>query len=325
MAKAPAGERQPARARLRGVLAVLPIGGGLALLPHLQVAGSRMVPVLQAVLPLLCLLALAVCLFLVLRRARGAAVLLLAAIAAAMLPVVQVPAEAGCDAGVPWGVLTLNAGRGHADPAGLAEVITASRPDVMFLVETSEPMVDALARAVPDWDYTWRSDQVPTGGTVDTVILSRHPMAVELPAARQVDGALFDVPVALIEHREAGAIRVAGIHPVPPTHGPASWSDTLATVGQWARAQDETPLVLAGDFNATRAHPQFRALATGFGEAPRARGPLALGTWPANGPVPAFAPIDHVLARGLEVRSAERFVVEGTDHHGIVAQLHRCR
>ncbi len=41
------------------------------------------------------------------------------------------------------------------------------------------------------------------GGAVDTVILAVHPLHGEEPAARQSAGALFDVPVAVIDHPRA--------------------------------------------------------------------------------------------------------------------------
>lgn len=89
--------------------------------------------------------------------------------------------------------------------------------------------------------------------------------------------------------------------------------------------QNGMPLVMAGDFNATAAHPQFRALAAGLVEASPRFGPWAGATWPADMDLPAFAGIDHVLVRGLAVLDSERFSVPGTDHHGIVAHLASCR
>ncbi|GAA5227830.1 endonuclease/exonuclease/phosphatase family protein [Paeniglutamicibacter antarcticus] len=120
-------------------------------------------------------------------------------------------------------------------------------------------------------------------------------------------------------------ICVAGIHPVPPTRDPASWADTLETVRAWSQEKTEMPLVLAGDFNATRAQPGFRALATGFAQSAPSWGPIGIGSWPANTKVPAFAANDHVLARGLAAGRSVPLVVAGTDHHGIVARLASCR
>ncbi|OIH86726.1 hypothetical protein BLJ79_01820 [Arthrobacter sp. UCD-GKA] len=326
MGNSGAGQVQVGRApKTRGLFPVVIAGALLVLLPHLDLGDSRSLAVLQALLPALCLAALALGLFLLFRRAWVPAAVLLVSAAVSLVPVLQPGAGGTCTPGEPVTVLSLNAGRGNADPSVLADAITASAPDVLVLVEASEPMLQALAGTLPQWDYTHRTGSVVTGGAVDTVILSRHPMHSEAPAARQADGSLFDIPVAVIDLPRAGRIRVAGIHPVPPTHGPASWATTLAAVESWAGQNTDLPLVLAGDFNATRAHPRFRALAHGFSDASPAFGPLAAATWPADGAVPAFAAIDHVLVRGLGVIDSGLIAVAGTDHHGIVARLATCR
>ncbi|GAA1871190.1 endonuclease/exonuclease/phosphatase family protein [Paeniglutamicibacter psychrophenolicus] len=326
MGNAGAGRVRVVRApKTRGLLPLVLAGALLAALPHLDFAASRSLAVLQALLPVLCLAALALGPVLAYRRAWIPATVLLGCTALSLAPVLQPVAGGACGPGEPVTVLSLNAGRGHADPSIIAAAIIASAPDVLVLVEASEPMLQALATALPQWHYTNRTGPVVTGGAVDTVILSKHPMHSEAPAARQSAGSLFDVPVAAIDHPRAGRIRVAGIHPVPPTHGPDSWAGTLATAERWTGQNTDLPLVLAGDFNATRAHPGFRALAHGFSDASPAFGPLAAATWPANGAVPAFAAIDHVLVRGLGIMDSSRIAVEGTDHLGIVAKLSSCR
>lgn len=205
MANAGAGPAQVGRApKTRGMLPVIIAGALLVLLPHLYFGDSRSLAVVQA--------------------------LLLASAAVSLVPVFQPGAGGACGPGEPVTVLSLNAGRGHADPSVLADAITASAPDVLVLVGASEPMLQELAGTLPQWDYTHRTGPVVAGAVVDSVTLSRHPMHAEAPAARQTDGSLFDVPVAVIGHPRTGSIRVAGIHPVPPTHGPASWTATLATV-----------------------------------------------------------------------------------------------
>jgi endonuclease/exonuclease/phosphatase (EEP) superfamily protein YafD len=228
-----------------------------------------------------------VCLVLALRRALAPAAVLLILAAVSILPATApilqatVPmATTPCTPGAQVSVVSLNAGRGHADPAALAAVIENSDPDVLVLVEASEPMIKALAAGLPAWDYTHRTGPVLTGGAIDTVILSRHPLRQEAAAALQSEGALFDIPVAVIDHPLAGSIRIAGIHPAPPTHAPASWAQTLRRLEVWTDEQTGMPLVLAGDFNATAAHPQFRALAAGLTEASPKMGPWAMATWP---------------------------------------------
>ncbi|MFL4473288.1 endonuclease/exonuclease/phosphatase family protein [Paeniglutamicibacter sp. MACA_103] len=309
----------------RRLLAVSVPGAFLAVLPHLSIGSSAILAVLQALLPLLFLAALGMCAVLACRRSFIPAVVLLVLAAASVVPVLAPSAGTTCSPGAPLTVVSLNAGRGHADASSLAAVIGESDPAILVLVETSEPLLKALAAESLDWAYTHRTGEVFTGGSVDTVFLSRYPLREEAPAVLQSQGALFDAPVAVIEHPEAGRIRVAGIHPAPPTYAPSSWASSLYRLAAWKEEHAGMPLVLAGDFNATTAHPHFRTLAAGLAEASPAWGPWAAGTWPADSAIPAFAAIDHVLVRGLAVRDAERFSVPGTDHHGIVAQLSSCR
>lgn len=313
--------RKPA---LRHVLPVAGAGFVLLCLPHLDLGHSMVLAVLQAVLPVMCFAALVPCVYLAIRRAWVSLVVLVLCLATAMAPALN-PVAAGCVRDESLSLLSLNAGRGHADPAGIAAAITESDAEVLVFLEASEPMIQAVAEVMGEWKFTNRTGPVVSGGAVDTVILSRYPLHGEEPAALQSAGALFDVPVAVIDHPRAGKVRVAGIHPVPPTHGVASWAQTLEAVRTWSRENTGMPLVLTGDFNATRAHPGFRTLASGFSEAAPSVGRIAIGTWPANSAVPAFAAIDHVLVRGLAAAGSVPLVVAGTDHHGIVARLASCR
>lgn len=87
---------------------------------------------------------------------------------------------------------------------------------------------------------------------------SRHHLQEQAPAVLQSEGALLDSPVAVIAHPRPGNIRVAGIHPAPPTHAPSSWAGTLHSLQAWNGERSGMPLVLAGEFNATDAHPEIR-------------------------------------------------------------------
>ncbi|ASN38717.1 hypothetical protein CGQ24_06655 [Arthrobacter sp. 7749] len=301
------------------------LGAALAMLPHVRVVSPPVVAMAQAVLPILLIGALVLSLILCLRRAFIAAAILLVFGGLALLPLLpQAPAR-DCSDAAQLSVLSLNAGRGNAEVRDLAEAIRKTDPTVLVLVETSEPMIEALKAELVRGAYRYRTESVVFGGSVDTVILSTFPLSQEPDAVSQVEGALFDAPVALIQHPDLGPLRIAGIHPIPPTHGATSWAATLHGIDAWQLRQDATPLILAGDFNATRAHPQFRELADHFQDAVPLLGPLPAGTWPADIAIPAMVRIDHILVRGFAPTEATRIDVSGTDHHGIVARLAVCR
>lgn len=151
MAGARTGESTDRRAPLsRRLATVLVPGAVLAVLPHPSIGASRILPVLQALLPVLFLAALGLCAVLAFRRSFAPAAVLLALAAASMLPVFAPSTGTTCTPGAPVKVLSLNAGRGHADAAALAEVVGGSDPDVLVLVESSEPTLAALAARVPE-------------------------------------------------------------------------------------------------------------------------------------------------------------------------------
>ncbi len=311
--------------RIATLVLVAVLGAALAVLPHVNLVSSPVVAMAQAVLPILLVGALVLSLILCLRRAFIAAAILFVFGGMALLPLFpQTPARV-CSEAAQLSVLSLNAGRGNANVGVLAEAIRDTDPTVLVLVETSEPMIEALRAELVRGAYGHRTEPVVFGGSVDTVILSKFPLSQEPDAASQTEGALFDAPVALIQHPDLGSLRIAGIHPIPPTHGPTSWAATLRGIDAWQLRQDATPLILAGDFNATAAHPQFRELAKQFQDAVPLLGPLPAGTWPADLPIPALVRIDHILVRGFAVTEAIRIEVPGTDHHGIVARLAVCR
>lgn len=325
--------------RRRVLIPVAAVGMFLVVLPHLAAGESKVVAVLQAVLPLLALATLGVSILLMFRGKRIAALLLGVAVGAALLPGYVSQRESGvqrstqsgstpstesCGPEAQLSVLTLNAGRGSASVAELADYIHRHDPHVLVLVETNETMIASLAEQVSGWNYKFRTSEVIHGGSVDSVILSRLPLRQEPDAVSRSRGALFDVPVAVAEDPELGSVRIAAIHPIPPTHEPEMWASTLEQLRLWHSIRGELPLVLAGDFNATHANPEFRAMSRGFSDVSPRIGPIDLATWPADLPIPAFAAIDHVLARGLLPVEAERLRVSGTDHHGILAHLGAC-
>lgn len=310
-------------------IAALTILGAICLLvlPLVTLGPYRIVAIAQAILPVLSVLALSVAAIFLWRKKPAVGLCLGVSAMLALLPGAFASqktygvSSTMCSGTAELSVLSLNAGRGSADPTELAAIIEQNRPDVLVLVESNEALIKALALQMTGWEYIHRTGEIIHGGSVDTVILSNLPLRQESDAVKQSELVLFDAPVAVVKDPYLGDIRIAGIHPVPPTHQPTSWEHTLGALTLWHTEQDDMPLVMAGDFNATYSHPQFRALASGFRDASPYLGPVGMATWPANSTLPAFSTIDHVLVRDLLPVSAERFTVSGTDHHGILATL----
>ena len=319
---------------LRMLLLLVPALTCLVLLPHLAAGELRSIAVLQAVLPLLCLTVLVLALVMLVRGKRMIALMLGITVIASLVPGYLSQQNQGvqatssrstaCEPSRAFSVLSLNVGRGSASITQLGATIQQEAPDVLVLVEVNETMISKLQQSVSGWNYRYRTAKIVHDGSTDSVILSSIPLRQEIEAVAQSEQVLFDLPVAVIDDPTHGSIRLVAVHPMPPTHNPRMWAHTLERLALWHETQRDMPLIMAGDFNATHAHPEFRALSHGFDDVSPRVGPLNLPSWPADASLPAFAAIDHVLVRDLKAVRSEQFSVTGTDHHGIVTELVRC-
>ena len=111
-------------------------------------------------------------------------------------------------------------------------------------------------------------------------------------------------------------------HPLQPVRYVESWRASLAALSRWKDAQaGGERFVIAGDLNASAAHPAYRELADGLTDAHRAAGLGCVRTWPYGRRLPPLVQLDHVLSRGFEVVGAGTFVVGDTDHAAVWATL----
>lgn len=305
---------------------------GLAVLPHPAITVPWFVVPLQSLVPVVCLVAAALAVVMVVVRQHWAALLLLAGVLAGLFPalVPMAPPEAasgGGEAATELTLLSLNAEYAGVDPAALAAVIKQNEVDVLVLVEADEGLLAGLrARGALDGlpHRTAEIPETPQGGPAGgAVILSAHPLRSEGVVPRFAGYRHFDQPVAVVQDPGLGPVRVVGIHPVPPIGADfvPSWDQTLRGLDGWQAGRSDLPLVLAGDFNASGAHPQFRALAEGFTPAAAAAGPWPGPTWPVGSWAPPFTQIDHVLLRGLVPQDYRRLTLVGTDHRGILTTV----
>ncbi len=207
---------------------------------------------------------------------------------------------------------------GGADPAEIVERIRTLDVDTLVLTELTPEAADAIDAAGASELLPHRVGS-PQLGADGTVILSRHSLTKV--SAEHVPG-LFDQPVATV-HAPSGDYVVRAMHPYPPTPNLVrGWHRQLGQAANWVAEQPaQTPLVLAGDFNASQAHPAYRRLAEGMLDAHRATGSGWVRTWPQGSTIPAFVQLDHVLVRQGQVVDAGMSVVPGTDHALVWARL----
>lgn len=148
---------------------------------------------------------------------------------------------------------------GRGDPDVVVTAVRRRGVDVLALSEVTPDARDALVAAGITADLPHVVDQAregPGGG----MLLSRHPIATD--AAPPVPTLTFATPSGVVDAPGGEALVVAA-HPVPPWPGDTErWHSELAALASWAAdVGPDIRLVVAGDLNATDAHPVLRRFA----------------------------------------------------------------
>lgn len=236
---------------------------------------------------------------------------------------------------VPVTVLSWNT-QGRDAAAELAELVAAHRPEVIALPETevfpggrSGGGTDIARLVATDLAEDYTAFQSTNGRSTPTSVLVHK----SLGRYREVAGPVTAIgSVTLAPVGDATRPTIVALHPVPPLPKlMAEWRADVSRVVRWGEAHSG-PVVMAGDFNATRHHgamTQLASLQDARAVALATTGPglrgLPIGTWPQNLPALFGTPIDHVLVKaGSGPVVVERFdVVEQpqSDHRAVVAQV----
>lgn len=235
-----------------------------------------------------------------------------------------VPAQAEAGASGPaLTVTTINVHYRNPHHDRVLAYVGRVQPDIVLLQEIVPAWhgaVEALAVEYPNVaPADWRQG-------ADNVLLSRHPIAAQrrhFPDGRGFD--LLDTEILWRGRR----IRVVNVHPpYPMSERLWSWQGAHFRAIAGLAAANETPLVVAGDFNSTPWSPRFRRMLQDGGLALAAQSSWWPRTWPApGGPGPGGGwapgiPIDHVLVSGhWAVASVQRGAPVGSDHHPVTAIL----
>ena len=225
--------------------------------------------------------------------------------------------------GTPIRVLSANVRYGKADPSSLAGIIQQTDPDVVVIVEASEPFLESPAFAAALADRPHRVGRAVAGyaraGREDasgTMIISRLSLTEigKLPSH-------FDQYVVSVGAGSTPLTLIAA-HPTNMIGGAALWEREGAILGDGVRPHLAEPLAVVGDFNATPEHLTLRRLLDeGLTLGARQAGAGWQPTYTAvSGP--ALIPIDHVLtSERVTTRTFRTYPVNGSDHHAIVADL----
>jgi endonuclease/exonuclease/phosphatase (EEP) superfamily protein YafD len=215
-------------------------------------------------------------------------------------------------------VMTQNARLGRANATDIVRAVREHRVDALVVTELTPQMRDRLRTAGLDKDLPFAAARPGPSGR-GTGIWSR----TRLTDVRVVGGfscAYVTARTRMDWGHGPSNVRLVGLHLYGPTFNFALWRDDIELLPKTLRPlSDETPTIVAGDFNATPDSPWLReALHSGFTNAADGAGAGMVRTYPAGRSVLA---IDHVFTNGLIAQSVERVSVADTDHRGIVATL----
>ncbi len=259
---------------------------------------------------------------LVLRRkgpsltAGAAAVAMTAVVAPRAIPRRQPPAE-----GPELSVLTLNLLAGGAAAPGLVGLVRSTAADVVFLQELTDEAVMKLKRAglnelLPNEMLDVEGYRYRGSG-----IYARYPLSDGLT----IGPSYASQPTARLDLPSGRSVQLVCVHPHPP-FPPWSWAAAPRWRGELAALPPpgDPPVVLAGDYNATPDHAQFRRLLRlGYVDAASQVGNGLVPTWgPEPRGRPALFTVDHVLVDPrCAVLGTCVHVVPGSDHRALYARF----
>ncbi len=256
-------------------------------------------------------------------RGRGPAASTAAA-GAALTAVVgprAVPSRRPPAAGPVLRVVTANLLVGRAAADAVVELARRKHADVLFVQELTSEAAARLERAgLADLLPHWVTQPMPRG-TRGSGIYARYPLRGGPPAAA-VSAARCTARLDLPSGQFAQLACIHSASPKPPWSPAATahWRSQLSALA----APGDSPLILAGDFNATLDHAQFRRLLRrGFLDAASQAGHGLAPTW---GPQASWRltllAIDHVLIdRRCAALATSVHWLTGSDHRALYAEL----
>lgn len=216
-------------------------------------------------------------------------------------------------------LLTANLEENDGQAGNLAIQIRADSPDVIVVEELSPLTYYSLQKSGVLAGYRYSAAQ-PNFGAFGAGVWSRYPLTdVGTPDV----GGLLSLRMTVTPVPGRG-FRLFAVHTLSPQTGPNTtiWRAQLADLRREVKATT-MPVVLAGDFNATRDHRPFRRLVgAGLRDAHDVVGAGWTPTWSTHLPIPPILGLDHVLAtRQFAVTRFRVGSAYGSDHLPLVVDL----
>jgi endonuclease/exonuclease/phosphatase (EEP) superfamily protein YafD len=234
--------------------------------------------------------------------------------------------------GAPFRVMTFNINGGNERADRVVAAIRDARPDIVALQEINPDIAAALERDLGD-EYPYRFLD-PQWGVTGMGVISRFPLRrspAQLPGDHWIG-----TPQAVEIDTPGKTITLLNIHAIPPvgSRDRMTWAigereHQAEAINAFVQAQ-RTPVVVAGDMNATPFHRAYHILQYGaLSDVWQECGSGAGFTWPGNRTVggvpvlPWFVRIDHLFTtNGIVCLDASVGPWDGvSDHRAVVATL----
>jgi len=218
----------------------------------------------------------------------------------------------------------LNSSEGDPGSASqVAEAIVAYGADIIVLQEVRASFADDLASISELAEYRYRATE-PSDNT-NMLIWSRWPLGDSSTAPLIRSDQSRNTLLTSVDAPQ-GSFLVRNIHLNAPLNSSAVdiWQRQLERLAVDGKTYSGGPLVLAGDFNATESHHQFREVLDGaFSDVHSLKGCGPDTTWPASfGFLPSVLRLDHVLITDdFVVREVKTGQPSGSDHRPIITVL----
>lgn len=218
-------------------------------------------------------------------------------------------------------VLTANLLVGRAEAGAVADLVRRTDADVLFVQELTDEAEVRLERAGLSDLLAHRLTHPVAEGPRGSGIYARYPLTLEAPAepaaAAQITAGLH-LPTGQVVHLVC--VHTPSPKPLWNQLATARWNGELAALPTPGRL----PRILAGDFNATLDHAQFRRLLNrGHVDAASQAGNGLVPTWgPRAQRRPAVLAIDHILVDArCAVLSTSAHRLTASDHRALFARL----
>jgi endonuclease/exonuclease/phosphatase (EEP) superfamily protein YafD len=216
-------------------------------------------------------------------------------------------------------IMVANVLGGGADAGDVAELIRQRKPDLVSLPEAQVDVREKIRTRVQDLGYKGYTEQPSKAvESATSVLVSPSLGAVQLEA----DHEATTFGHLILTGGSLGPVRLIAYHGYPPlTDGVTTWKQDLQVLRHWCT--EDSPTIVAGDFNATVDHADFRQALGGYcrSVAP-AVGAGLQGTWPADQPAVLRAQIDHVVVnRKLQPGRFTTYPIRGTDHRAVIVTV----